>query len=371
MKDLDYCRKRIDEIDKKLIELFEERMNIVLDVARYKKANNLPIFNKQREDEVIEKNVARVKTPELKAHTEKMLYSLMDISKEYQAENIGQREAALGKGKEIKVAYQGVPGSFGEEALINYFGEDYKRQNYDKFEDVFQALKFNEVDYGILPIENSSTGSITDVYDLLKKYNFNIVGETLVKVEHNLIGLNGTKIDEIEEVYSHIQGFEQSSEYLKSLNKAKMIPYYNTAISARYVSEKNDKTKAAIASERAAKIYGLDILRKSINNEKENYTRFVVIGKNLETTELCNKLTFAFNLDNKAGALWNELKAFSDNNINMRKIESRPVGNGSFNYYFYIDVDGNIEDLEVKKALEQINKSSIEFRILGTYKRYE
>ena len=371
MKDLDYCRNRIDEIDQKLIELFEERMNIVVDVARYKEANNLPIFNKQREDEVIAKNVARVKDEALKSYTRDMLHSLMDISKEYQCEKIGKREAALSKGKEIKLGFQGDLGSFGEEALIKYFGKGYAKTNFEEFEDVFTALKFSEIDYGVLPIENSSTGSITAVYDLLKKYGFHIVGETLLRIEHNLLGVKGTKIEDIKEVYSHSQGFEQSSDYIKTLKDIKTIPYHNTAISAKYVSESNDSTKVAIAGKRAAEIYDLEILQKAINNAKENYTRFIVIGREFESTELCNKLTISFTVPNKAGYLYKQLEAFSNSNINMRKIESRPMGNGSFNYFFYVDIDGNINIPEVKAALDMVEETAQDFRILGAYKRQE
>lgn len=371
MRDLNYCRNRIDEIDKRLIELFEERMNIVVDVAKYKEANNLPIFHKKREEEVIEKNVARVKDPVLKSYTEEFLHSLMDVSKAYQCEKIGKREVALSKGKEIKLGFQGEMGSFGEEALIKYFGDDYQRDSFESFEDVFCALKYGEIDYGVLPIENSSTGSITDVYDLLRKYDFHIVGETLLKIEHNLLGVQGSNIANIEEVYSHHQGFEQSSEYLKRLVNIKQIPYYNTAISAKYVSNLNDKKKAAIASKRAAKIYGLEILKEKINNAKENYTRFIIIGREFETSELCNKMTISFSIKNIAGNLYKQLEVFSNNNINMRKIESRPIGNGSFNYFFYVDIDGNIDIEEIKKALNKIESSTEEFKILGAYKRQE
>ncbi|MGL4740152.1 MAG: chorismate mutase [Sarcina sp.] len=369
MKDLRYCRKRIDEIDEKLMELFEERMNIVVDVARYKAENNLPIFHKDREDEVIRKNVDRIKNDLLKKHAKKMLHELMDISKDYQCENIGKREAALSKGREIRLGFQGDLGSFGEEALIKYFGEDYAKTNYEEFEDVFVALKFFEIDYGVLPIENSSTGSITKVYDLLKKYNFHIVGETQLKIEQNLLGVKGSKISDLKEIYSHNQGFEQSSEYLKTLLDVKNIPYHNTAISAKYVSECGDKTKGAIAGLRAAKIYNLDILKKDINNAKENNTRFVVIGRELESNELCDKLTIAFSVLNKAGSLYKQLEVFSEKGINMIKIESRPMGNGSFNYFFYVDIDGNLENKEVSEALDIIKNSTEDFRILGAYKR--
>lgn len=371
MDNLNECRIKIDEIDKKLMALFEERMNVVVNVAKYKQKNNLPIFHKDRENEVIKKNVGRIEQEDLKPYADKLLHYMMDLSKDYQCEKIGKREAALSKGREVKIAFQGVEGSFGEEALIKYFGESYERKNYEDFEDVFKALKDEEVTYGVLPIENSSTGSITTVYDLLKQYDFHIVGETILRIEQNLLAIKGAKIDDIKEVYSHSQGIEQSSEYLKTLGDIKKIPYINTAISAKFVSDSKDKSKAAIASIKAAETYDLEILKRNINNAKENYTRFIIIGKNLETTELCNKLTISFTLENKAGNLYKELKAFYDNDINMRKIESRPMGNGSFNYFFYADIDGNLEHENIKNALNEIRKSTYEFKILGAYKREE
>lgn len=369
--DLNECRVKIDEIDKKLMALFEERMNVVVDVAKYKQKNNLPIFHKDRENEVIKKNVDRIQDEALKSYADKLLHYMMDLSKDYQCEKIGKREAALSKSREVKIAFQGVEGSFGEEALIKYFGESYERKDYEEFEDVFKALKDEDANYGVLPIENSSTGSITTVYDLLKKYDFHIVGETLLRIEQNLLGVKGAKIEDIKEVYSHTQGIEQSSEYLRTLPDIKKIPYVNTAISAKFVADSNDKSKAAIASLKAGEKYNLEVLKRNINNAKENYTRFIIIGKNFETTELCNKLTISFTLENKVGNLYKELKAFSDNDINMRKIESRPMGNGSFNYFFYVDIDGNIEYENIKNALKQIQKSTYEFKILGAYKREE
>ena len=165
----------------------------------------------------------------------------------------------------IKVGYQGVKGSFSEEAMIEFFGYNQDTVNYEKFEDVFIGLKKDEIDYGILPFENSCTGAITAVYDLLSKYGFYIVGEECIKIKQNLVGIKGAKVEDIEEVYSHPQGFEQSKIFFKDHEDLKLIYFYNTAISAKHVSELNDKSKAAIASTRAAKIYGLDVIEEEIN----------------------------------------------------------------------------------------------------------
>ena len=274
------------------------------------------------------------------------------------------------KNDEKIIGYQGVIGSFSEEALVKYFGDSINKKNYMEFEDVFKALNEFKIDYGILPIENTSTGSITKVYDLLKEYGFFIVGETQIKIEHNLLGFKNTKIDELREIYSHSQGFEQSSKFLNSLQKnIKLIPYHNTAISVEYVSKSHDREKAAIGSKRAGEIYGLEVLKDLINNNKENYTRFIIIGRYLEKDKTFNKISISFGLEDNPGDLYRVLKAFHDNNINMIKIESRPIGNGAFNYYFYIDIEGNIDSINVKEALSLIDSSTKEFKLLGGYRK--
>ena len=193
------------------------------------------------------------------------------------------------KPNDLKIGYQGVKGSFSEEAMISFFGENNKSLNYEKFEDVFISLKNDEIDYGILPFENSCTGAITSVYDLISKYGFYIVGEECIKINQNLVGVKDATVDDIKEVYSHPQGFEQSKKFLRNHEDFKLIYFYNTAISAKHVSKLNDKGKAAIASSRAAKIYNLDILAKNIHDNNNNHTKFVIISKNLESSKESNK----------------------------------------------------------------------------------
>ena len=381
---LSECRNEIDKIDKELVELFEKRMNVAINVAKYKIENNIPIFNGAREAEVIEKNINRLNNKEYSKLTEKFFTHLMELSRSLQAdiidknnkknnniiglieENISTNENKRDL-KNIKIGYQGVKGSFSEEAMIKYFGENHTTTDYEEFEDVFVALKNNEIDYGILPIENSSTGAITTVYDLLVQYGLYIVGEECIKIDQNLIGVKGSKLEDIKEIYSHPQGFEQSSEFLSKQNNLKLIPFHNTAISAKYISEINDKSKAAIASLRAAKIYGLDVIQKEINDKDNNHTKFVIVGRKLESSKECNKITVVFSLDDKAGTLYNLLRHFAENNINMIKIESRPSKNEPWQYLLYVDFDGNIENEDVKKAIKLIEEKSEYFKLIGCY----
>ena len=275
------------------------------------------------------------------------------------------------KTNDLKIGYQGVKGSFSEEAMISFFGENNKSLNYEKFEDVFISLKNDEIDYGILPFENSCTGAITSVYDLISKYGFYIVGEECIKINQNLVGVKDATVDDIKEVYSHPQGFEQSKKFLRNHEDFKLIYFYNTAISAKHVSKLNDKGKAAIASSRAAKIYNLDILAKNIHDNNNNHTKFVIISKNLESSKESNKITVSFSLENRAGSLYNLLGHFVKNNLNMIKIESRPSNGELWEYVLYVDLEGNINDEKVKNAINLIKEETRYFKLLGCYKKKE
>lgn len=374
MKDLNQCRKEIDEIDKQLMILFEKRMDIVINVAEYKKDNNLPILNYKREEEVINKNVGNIKNKEYEHIARKFFEDLMEVSRRLQDKFISSKDTIEIKNinidKSKRLGFQGVIGSFSEEALLKYFGENTDTTPYEEFEDVFEALKNNKIDYGILPIENSCTGSIREVYDLLSKYGFYIVAEECIKINQHLIGIEGTTIESIKEIYSHSQGFEQSNEFLKNYHNWKLIPYRNTAISAKMIHDLNDKTKAAIASERAAKIYGLNIIKESINNNKDNHTKFIIIGRDLVVSENCNKTSVVFSLEDEAGTLHRLLRYLVENNINMIKIESRPNKHTSWKYLLYVDFEGNLYNEEVQNAIKLIKKNSGYFKLLGNYKAY-
>jgi len=379
MSDIEDYRNRIDEIDKEITKLFEERMDTVINIANYKKDRNLPIFNRDREDEVIDKNVGYLKNNDYAEETRKFFIYLMEVSRELQsrkmleAEEVIEKKANLAeiKGtKQGKVGFFGVPGSFSEEAMLKYFGNIENPNAYDEFEDIFLAVKNDEIKYGILPIENSSTGAISQVYDLIYKYGFYIVGEECIKINQNLIGIKGTTLDTIKEVYSHPQPIEQSSEFLKKHSDWKLIPFHSTAVSAKLISDLKDTSKVAIASNRAANIYGLDIIEANINNQSDNSTRFIIISKSLETDESCNKVSVVFSLEHKAGTLYKLLRHFAENNINMMKIESRPMEKGAWKYFLYIDFEGNIESEKVVIALKLIEQSSAYFKLIGGYKKY-
>lgn len=274
------------------------------------------------------------------------------------------------KGLIEKVGFQGVPGSYSEQAVHDYFGVDTATCPVRDFEDIFTALNDGKIEYGVLPIENSSTGAISQVYDLLNRYNNYIVGEVCVEINHNLLGVKGSRIEDIIEVYSHPQGFEQCSEFLKVNSEWKLIPYRNTAVSAEYVKTQGSKSMAAIASRRASELYGLDIIVENINTNYNNFTRFAVIGKSMKIDENCDKISIVLSTQHKPGCLYNVLGYFAENNLNMLKIESRPIANRPWEYFFYIDYEGNLNDEKVRCATESIEKSSCYFKLLGNYQKH-
>lgn len=374
MDALEGYRKRIDEIDSEITRLFEERMDVVLKVAEYKRKNNLEIFHKGREEVVIKKNIDRLKNKDYEREIEKFYNSLMEVSRELQGRKLNREKENLDI-KEFKIneediiGFQGVLGSFSEEALIDYFGENTKSKSYETFEDVFKGIDKGEIKYGILPVENSSTGGISEVHDLLIKYDFHIVGEESIKISHNLLGVKGSSLKDIKEVYSHAQGFSQSSDFLKEHKDLLLIQFKNTAISAKKVMDSKDKTLSAIASKRAAEIYNLDILKEGINNLDSNKTRFIIVAKELLKSKDSNKVSVVFSLEDKPGTLYKLLKYFSENNINMSRIESRPTKNEAWKYYLYIDFEGGLYNFGVLKAIDLIKLNSQYFKLLGWYKK--
>jgi chorismate mutase / prephenate dehydratase len=266
-----------------------------------------------------------------------------------------------------KVGFQGIEGSFSHQALTEYFGEAADAVNFQSFRDVFNALGNNEIKYGILPLENSSTGGISEVYDLLGEYGFYIVGEECIKVDQNLLGIRGAEISEIEEIYSHIQGFMQSKEYFDKHPEWKLIPYHNTARSAQYISNENSKMKACVASRKAAEIYGLNILKENINDSSNNYTRFIIIGRDMELSEKCDKITIVATLPHKVGSLYRVLKHFADNDSNLLKIESRPIPGKPWEYSFYIDFQGNMLYQKTQSIFNEIKADGVNYKFLGNY----
>ncbi len=369
MKTLDECRVEIDSIDKKIAKLFEERMEIAQSVVEYKLANEMEIFQQDRERIVLEKNSSRIENPKLQSYAMVFFQDLMDVSKAYQTTFLPQNEKInLVPSKENpKIGYQGVEGAFGFKAMRTYFQTE-KASSYATFESVFSALENQEIDYGVLPLENSNTGSINDNYDLLRAYNYAIVGEVAIPITHHLLGVKGSTIDQIKEVYSHPQGLMQCAEFLKKYKNIEQKQFSNTAAAAKLVSERNDKTLAAIASSEAAELYHLEVLSEDIQTDVHNHTRFIVVGRKLEQIKSADRISVVCSLNHKPGALCSILKSMQNYALNLTKIESRPIMGADWKYYFYIDFEGNLEEERVQIALQEMKAYCETLEIIGNYK---
>ena len=271
----------------------------------------------------------------------------------------------------VKVCYCGDPGCYAEEAGVKFFGENASFSGTTSFAEVFKTVETGGAKYGVLPIENTSTGYIRDVLDLMSLYNCSIVGETAISIRHCLLGIEGSRVEDIKEIYSHEQGISQSAEFLSELENVKTIPYVNTATSAKYVAKNGDKTKAAIASERAAKLYGLSVLKKNINQKTINTTRFIIISKENRGVTNADKISVAFRLEHKSGSLCRALSHFSDAGLNLIHIESRPLAHKNYEYLFHVDFSGNLDEDGVKKALEKVKKECTMLKVFGNYKAYK
>lgn len=368
MKDIKELRKEIDAIDDEMIPLFERRMNVAKQVAEYKRAAGATVLQSGREKEVLDLAVSRLENKEYSNEARDFMTAVMDLSKEVQLKTNPVEEIKRERKpfeKSAKVGYQGTKGSYSNQAAEEFFGSQENLSAYPAFEDVFKAIDSGEINYGVVPLENSSVGSVVEVYDLLGRYNCFIVGEKWIRINHCLLGVKGAKVSDVKTVYSKAEALGQAHEYLAK-GGFNLISYANTALAAEMVAEKGDKSLAAVAGESAAKIYGLEVLAKGINSDKENFTRFIVISKTLSDTD-ADKVSVSFTLNNESGALYKVLIFFSRYGINMVKIESRPLKNNPGSYYFVVDLEGNCNSKDMIQALYYVEKSTIDFKLLGEY----
>ncbi len=358
--DINESRKEIDSIDRELVRLFEKRMIVSRDIARYKQANHLEILNTTREAKVLTERVSWVEDHILDASVAELFEKVMALSRREQYRFL---DAGL---KGTKIAYMGIPGAFSESAVDGFFGPQAERTCYRTFEEVFSAVADDEARYGIVPVENTSSGSINDVYDLLGKYACHIVGEQLVAVEHNLLVLPGTQLSDITTVFSHEQGFAQCSAFL-SQQPWEKTPYFNTAIAAKHVSDSGNLHYAAIASTLAAKHYGLEVLQQGIQNSNQNRTRFLVVSASPSPIGVPDKATLTFSLQHERGTLHSALSSFVALGLNLTHIESRPIPNVNWEYCFYVDITGNVSEANLHILMESLNANCKNCRLLGAY----
>lgn len=374
MKDLTEIRKEIDDIDRKLLELFEYRMKLSLNVAEYKKKEDLPVYDPEREKEKLKKLRDMVKIHENADAVSDLFTQIMLLSRRAQynalmvfddfgfeaVENFGANIAT-------KIAYYGEIGSYTEQAMLEYFKGQGTGIAMKTFEEVMMSLKNGQADYGVLPIENSSTGTLSDIFDLLAEYDNYIIGEHVVTVDHNLWGLPGADISKVKRVYSHPQALLQCSDFLKKHPYIEQIEGGSTASCARRILQENDLSQAAIASKRAGEAYGLELLQTSIHNEEHNRTRFIIISNKRRYLSQANRISICFVLPHRSGALYHILSHFIHNNVNLTRIESRPTKGKAFSYRFFVDFEGSLNNAQIKNALYSIKQEALELKILGSY----
>lgn len=374
MESLEELRGQIDRIDKEIAGLFEKRMELAKEVAGYKIKNGKSVYDPKREQEKLEA-LGRLTDNQFNRHgimelfsqimsmSRKLQYSLMPEKEKRQAFQKIPHDNLINK----KVVFFGEKGSYTEQAMEEYFGTETENFNALTFQKVMEAVENGKADFGVLPIENSSTGGITDIYDLLTQYNTYIIGEHVVKVEQALLGLPEAELEDIRTVYSHPQGLLQCMEFLKEHPGMKGIEYLSTAGSARKVLREGDMTQGAIASIRAGKYYGLKVLKAPINFNANNETRFIIITGQPVYYQDASKVSLCFLLPHETGSLYNMLSHIIYNNLNMTKIESRPIPGKSWEYRFFVDFEGNLSDAAVRNALRGIGEEALELRILGNF----
>lgn len=373
--DLKDYRAQLDAIDDQMTALFKQRMEIVRHVADYKKETNTPVMASGREREILYR-VTGLCGPELEEYT-KILYStILELSRDYQEDRLSTGESALVAEilaaaertgefpKRAIVACQGAEGAYSQMACDKLFPVS-QILYCNRFEGVFRAVEAGMCRYGILPIENSSAGSVTEVYDLMERYNCKIVRSLKLKVEHCLLARPGVQLKDVKEVVAHEQALNQCSEFLKNCG-AKVTVFSNNAAAAKYVSESGRTDIAAIASVNCAGLYGLSVLSDHVANSDHNYTRFICISKQLEVYEGAGKITFVASASHRPGSLYSLIAKFATRGLNICKLESRPIPGKDFEFRFYFDVEASVWNKDTQTVLSQLEKEDF-FTFLGAY----
>lgn len=376
MRELADIRAELDGIDKKITELFEERLELVTQVAEYKIANGKPVLDRQREAEKLARLSALAGSEFSKIGVRELFEQIMAISRKRQYQLLTDSGQGEDTGFEVKdtidfsrarVVYQGVEGAYSQMAMNAFFGEHTDSFHVETWQNAMEALKKGEADFAVLPIENSSAGIVSENYDLLVEYDNYIVGEQTIKVDHALLGLPEAEIADITCVYSHPQALMQCVDFLDEHRDWERISLKNTAMSAKKVVEDGKRNQAAIANPLTAEIYGLKVLKSSINYSSENSTRFIIVSGKKMCKRDAGKISICFEIPHESGSLYHMLSHIIYNNLNMNKIESRPIKDKSFEYRFFVDFEGNLKDGAVQNALTGLAEEAGKLRILGNY----
>ncbi|MFH1169595.1 MAG: prephenate dehydratase [Chloroflexota bacterium] len=353
---LEELRRQIDELDDRIVELIGQRISIAEEIGRSKKQQGQVIEDRERAGRVLEHVSGVVRDRKIKISPADM-------------ENIYRRIIAASKGAEgIEVAFQGELGAYSEEAVFQFFGSSVHVRPCETLEEVFEAVQERGVSFGVVPVENSLAGSISRVYDLLLESELKVCGEIVLRVIHCLIAGPGAGLDTIKRVYSHPQALAQCQSFLKHLNY-ELVPTYDTAGSVKMIKDSGQPDSAAIASARAAEIYGMKIIAREIEDNPNNFTRFFVLSGEDAPPTGNDKTSIVFSAKDKPGALYASLNEFARRSVNLTKLESRPTRQKPWEYNFYLDFEGHRQDSMAREALESLEKTAIFVKVLGSYPR--
>ena len=364
MAALEELRGQLDVVDDQIVKLYEERMKICEQVGEYKVEAGRKVFDRVREKEKLQNVASKVSSDFDKKGIQELYQQLVKAGALgrlpfIEIDSLGVEKA--------RVVFQGMEGAYGQAAMKTYFGEDCNSYSVRTFRDAMEAIEEGAADYAVLPIENSTAGAVNEVYDLLVEFENYIVGEVIIPITHTLAGLPGTQLSELKRVYSKAEALMQTTRFLEEHSDWQQISVANTAIAAKKILDDQDRTQTAVCSAYAAKVYGLEVLEDNINDESGNCTRFIIVTNQKVFLKGAKKISICFEVPHESGSLYHLLSHFIYNDLNMSKIESRPIEGRSWEYRFFVDFEGNLEEPGVKNALRGLREESRSLKILGNY----
>ena len=376
MSTLEELREKLDQVDDQIVELYEQRSKLTEEVGEYKIRNGIKVFDRQREHDKLQNVAAKATTDFNKKGIREIFEQLMSISRKKQYQQLVEA-GALGRlpfievdslnAEHARIVFPGTEGAYSQAAMQDYFGENCNSFYVRTFRDAMESIEEGAADFAVLPIENTTAGAVDEMYDLLVEFENYIVAETIIPITHTLSGLPGTKLSDIDRVYSKGVALMQASRYLDEHSDWQQISVANTAIAAKKILDEQDMTQAAVCSAYAAKVHGLEILEDNINDNPNNFTRFIVVTNQKIFLKDAKKISICFEVPHESGSLYHLLSHFIYNDLNMSKIESRPIEGRNWEYRFFVDFEGNLADAAVKNAIRGLREESRSLKILGNY----
>ena len=376
MATLEELREKLDEIDDRIAELYEKRMEVCGAVGEYKVNAGRKVFDRQREKDKLADVASKVSGDFNKKGIQELYQQLMSMSRELQYQQLVEA-GALGRlpfiriddldKQNARVVFQGTEGAYSQAAMQQFFGAGVNNFHVRTFREAMEAIEEGSADYAVLPIENSTAGPVIEMYDLLDEFENYIVAETILPIVHTLAGLPGAKLSDIKKVYSKAEALMQTTRFLDDHSDWQRISVVNTAIAAKKVLKEQDISQAAVCGAYAAKVHGLSVLVDEINDDMDNSTRFIVVTNQKIFLKNASKISIRFELPHQSGSLYGILSHFIYNDLNMTKIESRPIKGRPWEYCFFVDFDGNLEDPAVKNAIRGLREETTNLKILGNY----